>query len=154
MISIKRTPLSKLRKEVINKLEEWGYRITDKNSIYFTAYIDKQYAGFGGLIKLDNGIVYFGPTYVMEEFRGKGIQKRLIKKRISFAKKMGAKTLWSRTDRDNIISANNLIKCGFLLDRPKVVGKIVDSDMITITLDDKEIFTISPTEIFFKMELT
>lgn len=152
MITIKKTPASKLRKEVVQKLEEWGYRVFDKNAIYFTAYSDKQYAGFGGLIKLDNGIYYFGPTFIVENFRGKGIQKKLIKKRISFAKKLNAKTLWSRTDIDNVISGNNLIKCGFYLSRPKISEKLEDGRLL-ITLDNKEVFTVFPTEVFFKLDL-
>lgn len=56
---------------------------------------------------------------VVEAARGKGIQKKLIKVRIRYAKKIGYDWLVSDTRR-NPASSNALIACGFRLYEPKM----------------------------------
>lgn len=55
---------------------------------------------------------------VLASHRGQGLQRKLIQKRINWAKKLGWK--WVVTDTtENMHSSNNLIACGFKLYQPK-----------------------------------
>ena len=61
---------------------------------------------------------YFNRAGVTYLFQGKGIQKRLIKTRMAWARKIGYTHVVSDT-RENPASANSLIKCGFKIYEPK-----------------------------------
>lgn len=61
---------------------------------------------------------YLCRSGVLPEFRGKGIQKKLIQTRINKAKSLGWKMLITDT-RDNLPSSNSLISKGFKLYRPQ-----------------------------------
>ena len=64
--------------------------------------------------------VYLGRSGVIPAYRGHGIQKELIRRRCRWAVTHGYKHAYSDTT-DNIPSANNMIKSGFLLNTPKVL---------------------------------
>lgn len=79
-------------------------------------------AGFGGSYHTTN---YSGVKKcilhragVLEKYRGNGLQRNLIKARVRHAKKEGCSEVITYTSKYNTSSANNLIKCGFLLYRP------------------------------------
>jgi hypothetical protein len=55
---------------------------------------------------------------VLQGHRGCGLQLKLIKTRIAYAKKIGMKTLVTDTVPGNYHSANNLIRAGFTLFNP------------------------------------
>jgi RimJ/RimL family protein N-acetyltransferase len=56
----------------------------------------------------------------VEEARGRGLQRRLIKARVDFAHKIGMQRLITYTHVSNVPSINNLIRSGFTLyDPPK-----------------------------------
>lgn len=55
---------------------------------------------------------------VLPEARGKGLQRRMIRTRVAHAKSIDAVGCYSYTSYDNYASANNLIRCGFLLFEP------------------------------------
>lgn len=61
---------------------------------------------------------YLNRCAVMPEYRGRGLQRRLIKHRIKYAKAHSIKRLVTFTHYKNYASANNIIKCGFLLFEP------------------------------------
>ena len=61
---------------------------------------------------------YLNRSGVIESYRGKGLQKKLIKVRESYAKRIGYDFLISDT-RFNPPSANSLIACGFKTYTPK-----------------------------------
>jgi GNAT superfamily N-acetyltransferase len=64
--------------------------------------------------------VYLGRCGVTHAARGKGVQRKLIRVRLAWAKRHGYK--WAVSDTtDNVPSANNLIACGFRLYTPKVL---------------------------------
>jgi RimJ/RimL family protein N-acetyltransferase len=78
--------------------------------------------GFAGLYveNYDHGVASLCRAGVVEEARGHGLQKRLIKARQDFAFKIGMKRLITYTHVANIPSINNLIASGFkLYDPPK-----------------------------------
>lgn len=71
-----------------------------------------------------DGICMFNRAWVHPDYRGQGIQKRMIKARLRAAKRYG-NTAITYTTVDNDKSANNLIRFGFKLYVPeyKYAGK-------------------------------
>lgn len=74
-------------------------------------------AGFAGLTKLgflagEATTGYLCRAGVRRKFRGKGIQRRLIKARVNAARRDYYTRLVSTTF-ENPVSSNNLIRCGF-----------------------------------------
>ena len=95
---------------------------------WWLAEVDGQVAGFGGVSPSSRwkDCGYLERSGVLPEFRGHGLQKRLIRVRIAHAKRTGLN--WLVTDtRDNPASSNSLIACGFRLYRPSVPWALKDS---------------------------
>ena len=91
---------------------------TDKGW-WWIAYDDDKPVGFAGLVRsaswADCG--YLCRAGVLPNYRGKGIQKRLIDLRIRKARRVGYRWVISDT-RDNHASANSLIARGFRMFSP------------------------------------
>ena len=70
--------------------------------------------GFAGLVASRRymGVGYLCRSGILHDYRGRGLQKRLIRVRIAKARRMGWQWLISDTF-ENPPSANSLIKCGF-----------------------------------------
>lgn len=64
--------------------------------------------------------VYLCRAGVTHEARGQGLQRRLIRARLNWAKAQGARGCYTYTVVDNVWSANNLIAEGFVSFRPAV----------------------------------
>jgi len=64
---------------------------------------------------------------IIPEYRGRGLQKRLIYVRIKLARKLGFVALVTDTRR-NPSSANSLIACGFKLYEPQAPWSFVDAN--------------------------
>lgn len=82
------------------------------------------YACFAGLYPKFDGTpttAFLGPAAVAEKYRGQGLQRRLIRARVTMARKLGIKRLVTYVVRSNEVSANNLIRCGFSLYLPKTL---------------------------------
>ena len=75
-------------------------------------------AGFCALGEEEDGEGYLARAGVLPEFRGQGLQKRLIKVREEFAREHGMPALICDTC-DNPASANSLIACGFKMFQPQ-----------------------------------
>lgn len=88
-------------------------RLDLPNRFWFVIINGTQWVGYGGYRKIDNERVYSGPTFIKEEFRGKGLQRKLIRARIAQAKKDGYKESVSCVDNYNHHSGNNLIAEGY-----------------------------------------
>jgi ribosomal protein S18 acetylase RimI-like enzyme len=86
------------------------------------------------------GVAFLSRTGVHSEHRGQGLQKRLIRARVSHAVKCGCRSVVTYTSPDNAASANSLISCGFKVYVPttqyvgdgyvywiKILGKKVSS---------------------------
>ena len=71
--------------------------------------------GFGGAYHNSDYEIYLGPTYILKSCRGFGLQRRLIKSRVDWAKRKNYQYAVSYVDATNVFSANNLIRSGFLL---------------------------------------
>lgn len=102
--------------------EKWGVaHVTWRSSEYFwwVAFYNKSWIAYGAMRWHNATQLYIGPTFVKEEFRGLGLQLRLIRARIRYAKRvLKAKSIISSTDCYNYFSGNNLIKAGFKLAEP------------------------------------
>ncbi len=66
-----------------------------------------------GVRKMDE-FGYLNRTGVLPSFQGKGLQKRMIRKRIQWCKARNLTDVISSTSCDNAGSMINLIRCGFL----------------------------------------
>src|ERR1019366_3836721 len=82
---------------------------------WFVIFDNKQWVGYAALRVHDAITLYSGPTYIKPDFRGQGLQVKLLKKRINLAKKLGYSRIISSTYYHNYPSNNSLIKCGFRL---------------------------------------
>lgn len=59
---------------------------------------------------------------VLDAYRGRGLQRRLIRARIRYARKIGCQEVWTYTHWRNYPSANNLLRCGFSMWAPAFWG--------------------------------
>lgn len=64
------------------------------------------------------GWAFLARTVVAPEARGQGLQRRFTRAREKYARLKGVHTIVTYTDATNIISANNLIECGYRLYTP------------------------------------
>lgn len=75
--------------------------------------------GFGGVCVYDNGETGFlCRSGVLPQYRGQGLQRRLIQVRERWMRKRGIDTSISYTLTSNLQSNNNLIRSGYRLYRP------------------------------------
>lgn len=90
---------------------------TEDGSVWWIVFDGKKPVAYAGALFLkDKNRVYLCRAGVLPEYRGMGLQKQLIRKRVQWSKdSCGADSVVTYTDSDNIYSSNNLIKCGFLL---------------------------------------
>ena len=90
-------------------------------SKWWIASIDGQTVGFcGAKALLGPSAVYLCRAGVMPGHRGAGIQRRMIRARVAWARKcQGIDMVITDTSKDNIGSSNNLIRCGFSLYTPQ-----------------------------------
>ena len=81
---------------------------------FWIAHVDGYCVAFASMRESSSwcDAVYMSLCVVREHFSGMGLQRRLLRARIRFAKAKGYS--WAVTDTtDNPASANNLIRCGF-----------------------------------------
>lgn len=73
-------------------------------------------AGFAGMALWAGGdplTAYLSLAGVVPEFRGQGLQKRLIRARLTKAKQLSLRRVVTDTTTSNPASVNSLIACGF-----------------------------------------
>lgn len=94
--------------------------ILDKSDYYWwLAYVNGKIAGFASMQATEEGGL-FALCGVLPKYRGKGLQKRLIRVRTIYAKRfLKLPRVFTYTASDNMPSANNLIKQGFKLYEPE-----------------------------------
>lgn len=87
---------------------------------YWIAYDYDKPAGFAWLVQstLAANIGYLKRSGVLPQYRGKGLQLRLLKAREQYAKRLGWAACISDTAFHNIHSSNNLIRAGYRLFEP------------------------------------
>ncbi len=83
----------------------------------WVVFDESEWVAYGNMYVYGQEQVCVGPTFVKRDYRGQGLQVKLLKRRLRFAKKLGYKTVYSCTYMNNFPSINNLIKTGFSLIR-------------------------------------
>jgi GNAT superfamily N-acetyltransferase len=88
---------------------------------WWVAYLDKAPVGFAGLTRSTYGpnVGYLKRAGVDPKHRGHGLQQRLIRVRLSKARRLGMAAIVTETT-DTVYSANNLYKAGFKMFDPAV----------------------------------
>ena len=98
------------------------YPVVDWDSaVWFIGISNGQDVCYCG-IKLYEEMAYLNRAGVMPVARGKGYQKKMINKRVTFAKEQGIPCVVTDTVASNIPSNNNLIKTGFKMYDPGLYG--------------------------------
>ncbi len=86
-----------------------------KTGYWWIAFVDGEPAGFGGMRPSArwDGTGYMCSAGVLKKFRRRGLQRRLIQKRVQMAAQLGWHTVITDTVHDNASSMRSLIACGF-----------------------------------------
>lgn len=87
------------------------------NREWFVILVDGKIIAYSGHT-ISERICIFVRMWVSPKYRGKGIQSKMIRKRIASAKKHKCTNIITYTSIDNVPSSNNLIKNGFRLYTP------------------------------------
>lgn len=108
----------------LNTLMFPGCAVPDFTEDYlWLVYTDAgEVAGFGSLRPLTGvnaGTAYLDRVGILRRFRGHKLQKRLIRARLSLARKLGIKTVITYTVADNYPSINSLMHSGFSMYSPE-----------------------------------
>lgn len=109
-------------RHVLNMMDEHCFpmdELASKAGWWWIAWWAGEPAGFAGLraLAVEQHIGYLCRAGVLEHCRGHGLQKKLIRARIAYARRLGLRELVTDTTA-NIPSANSLISCGFKLYTP------------------------------------
>jgi GNAT superfamily N-acetyltransferase len=93
--------------------------LSPKVGWWWIAYCDGRLAGFAAMMQSSKTpeAVYLARAGTLEAFRGRGLQKKLIRERLKFAKDLGMTQAITDTT-DNVASANALIATGFRMFEP------------------------------------
>ena len=93
--------------------------LSPKVGWWWIAYCDGRLAGFAAMMQSSKTpeAVYLARAGTLEAFRGRGLQKKLIRERLKFAKDLGMTQAITDTT-DNVASANALIATGFRMFDP------------------------------------
>lgn len=98
------------------------YDKTTPATFWWVAWDGDQPIGFAGLRAYGcDGFGYLARAGILYKYRGQGLQRRLIRVRERRARQLKLDTLITYATLDNHASANNLIKCGYLLYEPEWV---------------------------------
>lgn len=94
--------------------------VSTEGSTWWIVYDGEEPVAYAGADFLkEKNTVYLCRAGVLPEYRGMGLQKELIKRRLKWAKEVcEVDVVVTYTDVDNVHSVNNLIKSGFLMYSP------------------------------------
>ena len=91
------------------------------NSVHWTArdLCNKEPVGFCSVSDFGHGILFLSRAGLLREYRGRGIQRKFIRVRESFAKRNGYEVIITYTYKDNYQSMASLIKNGYKVYEPE-----------------------------------
>lgn len=96
--------------------------VKPEESYWWTVWSGGEAIAYAGLRvcqdPCNKGLGFLSRAGVLRAYRGQGLQKRLIRKRVTVARIMGLRELVTYVVPSNLASANSLIACGFKLYRP------------------------------------
>jgi GNAT superfamily N-acetyltransferase len=109
-------------RHTLNVMDEHCFPADDlcsKEGYWWISYQAGEPSGFAGMriLPLEPDTAYLCRAGVLESYRGLGIQRKLIRVRVAYARRLGLNTIVTDTT-DNIPSANNLMASGFRLYEP------------------------------------
>lgn len=95
------------------------------NRVWWVIMDEDRIIAYAALAYLTDRVCLYVRAWVHKDYRGLGLQRRLIKHRIRHARQMKCKTIVTYTTNDNPASGNNLFHCGFrqFLPEYKYAGK-------------------------------
>lgn len=97
-----------------------GVKCDKPGSYWWIAWDGKTPAGYCGIKPWPRYNCYFMCSAgVNPDYRRQGLHKRLIRVRERQARADGCERIVTYTSRDNVASANNLIRMGYVLYRPR-----------------------------------
>jgi RimJ/RimL family protein N-acetyltransferase len=88
---------------------------------WWVGTVDGVPAAFAGMTPVASWpqTAYLKRSGVLPQFRGNGYQKRLIRVRLAYARRLGMERVVTDTAEWNYASSNSLIACGFRLYEPQ-----------------------------------
>jgi GNAT superfamily N-acetyltransferase len=92
--------------------------LTSNDGHWWIAFSGKEEAGYCGIQQTARGLGYLSRAGVLPKFRGCGLQKLMIRRRVIYARAQGWLVVITDT-HDNPASGNSLIACGFRLYEPE-----------------------------------
>lgn len=99
----------------------------DDDCYWWIAWEGDKPIAFAGLRpcqeKVNEGLATLTRCGVVKDYRGQGIQKKLIRARVAYARRLGIKQVVTYVKKWNLASANSLIRVGFKLYGGKWGGK-------------------------------
>lgn len=136
MYDIKQTKNIALVQELHSRLFPDDSWVGDHHTFWIATDMSGVPVGFASAVhREDLDYVFLSRAGVDKSASGQGLQRRLIRARIAWAKKRGVSKIITYTSLKNYPSIINLLACGFRFDKPK--AEYVGSDVH-----------------YFKMELT
>lgn len=93
--------------------EEYESYLNNDDGIMIGAYFKDKLVGVGALLFESEKRYELDGCVILPEYRNKGIQKELIKRRLDFAKDAGISNVFVMSHPENKISLDNLKKLGF-----------------------------------------
>lgn len=99
-------------------------------STWWVVFCNKMPVAYAGMQEHTSKYVYLNRVGVLPDYRGYGLQRKLVRKRVNHAKGLDYKGVVTYTLFDNTHSANNLIKEGFLLFDPLEPWADEDSEVL------------------------
>lgn len=100
--------------------------VEDKHAhTWWVVWDGKEPVGYASIQQWSDKICFLSSCGLLENVRGKGIQKRLIATRERFARAAGNRIMVTYTSMTNVASINSLIRVGYKTYRPlyRWVGK-------------------------------
>lgn len=124
-ITIRKTTNQNIIKDLHKRTFPTDEYYEHENNLFWLVTIhyetrEPEHVGFAILTPWENSICFLSRAGLLEKVRGKGLHQKLIKRRISYAKKLNLSALITYTSIENVQSSRNLLKCGFELFRPEV----------------------------------
>jgi len=109
------------QEEITKKLNLWSKEIFEnfeaeiesEDFYWIVAEINKKIIGFAISKKNNNSYGWLERNYIEKEYRGKGIGKEFVNKRMEWLKRNKVKNIYTKIFLNNKISKNNLKNFGF-----------------------------------------
>lgn len=90
-----------------------------ETAVWWVVTHNNELIAYGGMEFVGNGDVgYIHRAGVLPAWRGRGLQKRMIRAQLLYARRLQLKRIVSYTTPTATASGNNLVDCGFRLYRP------------------------------------